>query len=311
MVDDVYLGGFLIPDNAPLGAGLSFTGEVNWTAVAGRHTITAVADDLNRFTESNESDNNKKFTVDVESSLPNLIVTSITTTPATPTVGTPTVINVTIKNIGTASTPSDVLVGTKVMVDDVYLGGFLIQNDASNNLGRLDAGATFTGQCNVNWTAVAGNHTFKAVADDVNRFVESNESDNTMSTPVNVASLLPNLVVDSITTIPATPTVGTPTIIKVTIRNNGAARTPDNTYVGVAVLVDGTNLGGFLIPNDASNNLGRLDAGATFTGQCNVNWTAVAGNHTFKAVADDVNRFVESNESDNTMSTPVNVASLP
>ena len=226
--------------------------------------------------------------------LPNLVVDSITTIPATPTVGTPTIIKVTIRNNGAARTPDNTYVGVAVLVDGTHLGGFLIPNNASNNLGRLDARATFTGQCNVNWTAVTGTHTIKAVADDVNRFAESNESDNTMSKSITTISAtpLPDLVVQRITLSPGNPTIGTPTTINVKIRNNGTAPTPNNTWIGVAVFVDGGYQGAFFIPN-----LGSLGVGQSFTGT--VNWTAVGGRHTIKAVVDDVNRIPESNEGNN------------
>jgi hypothetical protein len=116
---------------------------------------------------------------------------------------------------------------------------------------------------------------------------------------------LPDVVVDSVNVSPANPSSGQQTTFSSIVRNAGSASTPAGVPIGVAYFIDGTYttwgaIAGPLAPG----------ASATVTTQGGA-WTATAGTHTLAAVADDVNRFAESNESNNSLSKPFTVASLP
>src|SRR4030095_3748145 len=75
--------------------------------------------------------------------------------------------------------------------------------------------------------------------------------------------------------------------------------------------VDGTPV------NWSDTSTASLAAGASRTVTANggpggsSTWTATAGSHTILANVDDINRIAESNEGNNTLSTPLTVTSLP
>jgi CARDB/Glycosyl hydrolase catalytic core len=104
---------------------------------------------------------------------------------------------------------------------------------------------------------------------------------------------LPDIVVDSVTASPASPTAGAAVTFSAVVRNAGAAATPAGVVIGVGYLVNGAQV-------TFGTVSGPLAAGASVTvGTTSSAWTAIAGNHTVTAVADDLNRFAESNETNN------------
>jgi hypothetical protein len=107
---------------------------------------------------------------------------------------------------------------------------------------------------------------------------------------------LPDVVVDSVSVSPASPTAGQAVTFSSVVRNAGTAATPSGVVIGVGYRIDGTQ-----VTYGTVN--GPLAAGASVTvGTTGGAWTATSGTHTLMAVADDVNRFNESNENNNTRS---------
>ena len=85
-----------------------------------------------------------------------------------------------MKNQGTAATPAGVTIGVGYSVDGVY-------NTYGYVIGPLAAGASVTiGTDGGTYTIPTGTHTIMAYADDVNRFAESNETNNTLSQSITV-----------------------------------------------------------------------------------------------------------------------------
>ena len=172
--------------NGPLAPGASVTIGTNggsWTATAGTHTLTAVADDVNRFAESNENNNSRSTTFTVGSSgLPDVVVDSVSVNPPNPAAGQAVTFTSVVRNIGSAATPSGVVIGVGYRVDG-------IQRTWGAVNGPLAPGASVTiGTHGGAWTATPGSHTLTAVADDVNRFAESNENNNSRSITFVVGS---------------------------------------------------------------------------------------------------------------------------
>jgi hypothetical protein len=123
---------------------------------------------------------------------------------------------------------------------------------------------------------------------------------NARSWTISVSSL-PDVVVDSVTTSPASPVAGQAVTFSAVVRNAGNAPTPSGVVIGVGYLVNGGQVT-FGTVN------GPLAAGASITvGTSSSPWTAVAGTHTVTAVVDDINRFAESNESNNGRSISLTV----
>ena len=107
-------------------------------------------------------------------SLPDVIVTSLSYNTATG------VFSSVVKNQGTATTPAGVTVGVSYSVDGVY-------RTWGSVMGPLAAGASVTiGNGGGAYAIPSGTHTITVFADDINRFAESNETNNTLSQTITL-----------------------------------------------------------------------------------------------------------------------------
>ena len=85
-----------------------------------------------------------------------------------------------MKNQGTAATPSGVLIGVGYFVDGVSRTWGAVN-------GPQAAGASVTiGTNGGPYTIPKGTHSYRAYVDDVNRFAESNETNNLLSQSITV-----------------------------------------------------------------------------------------------------------------------------
>lgn len=105
------------------------------------------------------------------------------------------------------------------------------------------------------------------------------------------------------------PTPGTPVTFFATVKNQGTARTPSNTWVSVRFYIDGVPVCW------ASAPTGWLGDGNSTTLVANdgpngvSTWTATPGTHTLLAYADAANRIPESNKDNNTATLDFTVTS--
>jgi hypothetical protein len=289
-----------------IATGLPITqGSYSWAVGQYQGGTATVGDDYKiKITMMDGSDydtSNVDFSITPQ--LPDVIITNVSISPTAPTPGSAVTVKATIKNQGLVDTPSGVFVGTGFNVDGNYLGAFFVK-DANGNKTNLAAGASFAGSCTTLWTASAGTHTFLAKADDVDRFAESNEDNNTLEKSYSISNALPDVIIEDIWLEP--PASGSSYKVHARIKNKGSAATPSGVYVGVGFKVDGTYLGAFFV-KDANGNKVPLAAGASFNGICTTQWTKVAGTHSFWAMADDADRFDESNENNNTRTESIAV----
>lgn len=206
-------------------------------------------------------------------SLPDMILTSLSYDPLT---GNFTSV---VKNQGTAPTPTGVYLGVEYSVDGVNrtFGGVSgpLAAGASINIGS-DGGA---------YTIPIGTHTIMAFVDDVNRFAESNENNNTLSQTIG-----PDVIVTSLTYNASTG------IFSSIVKNQGNIPTPAGVFIGVEYSVDGVN-------RTWGGVWGPLSAGSSIPiGTDGVAYTIPVGTHTIMAFADDASRFAETNENNNTFS---------
>ena len=256
------------------------TKTFTWSAKGGAHTIKAIIDAGNRIVESDENNNAKTVTF-ANAAPPDLIIQAITWSPANPPEGDKITFTVTIKNQGSGKAGfSDVT----YYIDDDYL--------ASTPIGPLESGAT--DNVTFSWVAKAGSHTIKAVADYHIKVAEGNENNNekTVTYPVP-----PDLIIQTITWSPINPSESDNMTFIVTVKNKGSSISDS---VHVAYYIDDVYIAfatfGPINPGTTDNN--------TFT------WTAEAGMHAFKAVADPLNKLIESDENNNEMMNIFSV-SLP
>jgi len=252
-----------------INAGATATKTFNWIARVDSHAIKAVADPNDTVTESDE-DNNEK-TVTFSALPPDLIIEAISWSPAGPSIGDTVTFTVTIKNRGSGKSDYS---RVAYYIDDTYL------TSASAN--PIDAGGTdnktFT------WTAQAGSHAIKAVADPNDTVTESNETNNVKT--YAFSALTPDLIIESITGSPAGPSIGDTITFSVTIKNQGSASAD---FSRVYFYIDGSSRG--------YQEVQEIDADATVTKT--FTWTAQAGSHAIKAVADPNDTVTESDEDNN------------
>ncbi len=287
-------------DTTSLAAGDSVTltsnngpsGTASWTATSGTHTILANVDDVNRITESNESNNTYSTSLTVSSaSQPDLIVTGITASPSSPVAGNAVTFTATVYNQGSAAgAPGTVAFsvdGTQVTT-------------SSNNTTALAANSTTQMSGTTTWTATSGTHTILANVDSTGITSESNESNNTYSTSLTVsAASQPDLIITGITTSPTSPTAGDSVTFTATVYNQGTASGAPGT---VTFSVDGTQV------TTSSNNTTALGAGSSTTMSGTTTWPATSGSHTISSNVDINNITIESNESNNSYSTTLSVS---
>jgi len=202
---------------------------------------------------------------------PDLIVQNITLSPAEPAIDDTVTITVTVKNQGTtAAGPSYVVCN----VDSTILATFPVN--------QLEAGtmatATFT------WKAEPGSHTIKAVADSSNSVAETNETNNTKT--YTLTTLAVDLIIQSITWSPASPSRGDTVTISVVIKNQGSA---GSHTTNVNLYIDGSSRG--------FQDVAAINPGGTVTKT--YVWTALSGQHAIKAAVDESNSIRESNDANN------------
>ncbi len=267
------------------------SGLATWTATTGTHTIMAWVDDVNRITESNENNNQYSTSLTVsQTSLPDLIVTGITTSPASPIVGDAVTFTATVQNQGAAAgAPGTVTFS----VDGTQVSA------SANNTTALAANGTIPMSGIATWTATSGTHTILANVDSNNTTTESNESNNTYSTSLTVTPVSqPDLIVTGITTSPASPNPGDAVTFTATVKNQGGAAGAPGT---VSFSVDGTQV------TTSANNTTALAVNGTTAMSGTGTWTATNGTHTILANVDINNITTESNESNNTYSMQLTV----
>ena len=241
--------------------------------------------------------------------LPDMVVSSISMSPTNPAVGQAVTFSAVVTNQGSAATPAGVVIGVAFLVDGTEVTW------SDNDSTSLAPGASVTltadsGSSGVaTWPATSGSHTIEAYVNDIGRFSESNTSNNTLSQSFSVSAGLPDLIVSSVSMSPANPTVGQNVTFSAVVKNQGTGATPAGVVIGVAFLVDGTEV------TWSDNDSTSLAPGASVTltadnGSSGVaTWPATSGSHTLEAYVNDIGRFSESNTSNNTLSESFSVSS--
>ena len=213
-IDDNYLTNDYLSSIDP---GASTDHTFTWTAEVGIHTISAVADYREQVTESNESNNQKTYTLSTLGA--DLLIDSITWSPSDPNVGSTVIFNVTIRNQGTVAANSNRV--------DFYIDGI---SRGYKDVERIDPGGTLTKT--FSWFAKAGPRDIKAIADKIDSVPEADEDNNEMT--VVFSALLPDLIIDDISWSPTEPSLSDNVSFTVTVTNQGSGvsgNTTVNFYV--------------------------------------------------------------------------------
>ncbi len=209
---------------------------------------------------------------------PDLIVTNISWTPASPHPGDNVTFRATIKNQGTGATPASTIHGVLFSID----GDAVSWSDDNTN--SLAAGASITltangGPSNVaTWPAgTVGSYTVTASVDDLNRIVESDESNNALDASLSITT-------NPSDTQPPTVSITAPsgTVSGTTNITSTASDTGGSNLAGVQYYLDATDP----IASPNTNKLGSLNTTSPFTYAWNTT-TLSNGSHTIIAVATD------------------------
>ncbi|MFC2006099.1 CARDB domain-containing protein [Chloroflexota bacterium] len=231
--------------------------------------VRVITDSNERVTKSDETNNVKTFYLSALA--PDLIIEAITWSPANPSKGDIVTFSVKIKNQGGGSA-----IRSRV---NFYVDG---RSKYYKDTQKLDANEVVTET--FTWTAEAGSHSIKAVADAEKWVAEGNESNNEKTATIQIFP--PDLVIQSITWSPANPLQGDNITFTVTIRNEGSAKAD---YSSVAFHIDDARL-------DFATT-GPINPGGTISET--FSWIAQGGSHIAKAVADPYNKVVESDDNNN------------
>ncbi len=267
------------------------------TATTGSYYVIASADDNHELSETIESNNVKKFKVNVG---PDLMVADVDSPTAAEPGGMLSVTDSTQNAGGGAAGPTitSFYLSTNTSIDaaDIFLG--------TRAVPPLTAGqvSTATTTLNVPPATPVSRYYVLAKADHGSAVTEVLETNNVKGGPsIRVG---PDLVVATLTA--PTPVVrGTSFTIGDTTRNDGGAVgvTTTSYYLSVNTTLDASDL--FL----GSRSVGPLGADASQSGQVTVVIPAgqAAGNYFIIAKADNGNAAVEINESNNTRSKSIKV----
>lgn len=269
---------------APLGPGEEVLVEAPaWSALAGNHTIQAMADAGQAVEEQNEANNTRAEVVSVAPApgLPDLVVERLSWEPAQPEEGQQVVFTARVRN-GGASAAGPFTVSFRV--DGASLG--------STPVGGL-AGGAFADVRSPPWQAQAGSHAVKAVADAGQQVAESSEGNNDASAGFSVKAAQPDLVLEQLRAEPAEPSPGQQVTFEAVVRNAGSAAAGG---FRVVFRVDGREVGDVRVPG--------LAAGASRT-VASPPWQAVQGARLARAIADAGDEVQESREDNNERTLPL------
>jgi subtilase family serine protease len=245
----------------------------------GAHTIDGCVDPSDNVFESDESDNCRRQQFSVTSSLPDLIIESISLAPSSINSGDSARVQVTLRNTGAQPAPVTM---TMLAVDGITYGG-LVETPALDPDQTLSV-TRFIGPF------PTGSHTLRVCADFTDRAGEGSEGNNCRDYGFYVQQRpRPNLIVSRITLSPASPEQ-TDTVTVVIQVENPAGGAAGPTLLQVKL--DG------IVVRDSVATPALPGSGGLCTVRCALVSIPV-GSHTLEACADATGLEEEESESDN------------
>lgn len=269
------------PTVQPLASGSKVTVEATWTAEPGQHPVTVTADATGAIDEVHDDNNaNDDLTLDVAPTDPDLVVANIITQPLAPQPGDEVNIQATIQNAGDEAADASTA--------KLTINGSVITPDAT--VETLDPGEQAAALWT--WNASAGVHELEAEADLADDVPESDEDNNVRNRTLTVG---PDIAVDGVRLIPASPVAGQSVTLDANVENLGAGIDGDVTLVAT---VDGSVV--------AERTLDGLDAGESrqiALGPFN----ATEGDHQITYTADPDDDILEAREDNNAGQVSVSI----
>ena len=252
-----------------LDAGIMATASFTWEATEGTHTVRAVADTSGIIDETDETNNENTYTLTVLA--PDLLIQSITWSPASPSSGDSIVISIVVKNQGNTQSRGTVL--------EFFIDG---NTRGTKDIGIINPGASVTKT--YTWTALTGQHTFRAVVDELNNNSESDETNNDLTVIFTTGSL--DLAFEAVVWSPQTPSKHDTVTCNVTVINYGQGRA-DLWYL--AYFVDG------MLQSTIQGESLEASASANIT----LSWETLQDSHDIRIVLDYYDQLSEIDETNN------------
>lgn len=254
----------------------------------------------------------------ITSELPqyDLVVSDLSWTPATPQVGDSVLFSAVLTNAGSLATPNGVPHTVHFFIDDANIAqSWNVQHTASMAPGESITLTAQGGQGGVKeWTADAGVHRIRAVADRQGQLQAEDETNNALERLLSVGAPRYDLVVTDVSWTPPAPVAGDSVSFSATIKNIGNGPTPDGTVHRVNFYLDGgTNAvewsDNYVTPGLDPGQSVVLTANA---GTPSAQWTAVTGQYSVAAVVDpDDVLNQELSETNNRRTEPMTVTAAP
>jgi len=272
---------------------------------AGTHTLRIKTDSTGAISESNESDNEYSKTISVgNTSLPDLVITSISLSPSSPQPGQAYTAYVTLKNQGSGSGAANWL---DVWANQPSSQSCGANGDTWTSVGVLTASQSKTFTFSMAAPASAGNYTFRAFVDSACLTAESNDSNNqsTLAYTVSQAGQLPDFRVTAISLSPSSPQPGQAVTAYVTVKNQGTGA-GDGGWLDIWANQSSPAACGASGTTWAA--VGALSVGQSKTLSLSLTAPASAGSYTCRAFVDSVCQTPESAEGNNQTTLTYTVA---
>jgi subtilase family serine protease len=254
--------------------------------LTGVHQIIALADDINRFPEANEQNNQLTRQIDFGGAPPpprqaDTIVEAVSAGQGRLTAGDRLTFEAVVKNVGSVAT--DDVVGVAFLVDGQYITYGITS--------PLPPGETRLVRAVTTWPATVGQHRLMAVVDDINRYPEISEENNRREIIFQVfSSSQPDLPDSVVEQVEFERNPGGQVVLKAVVANRGTAPTGD--VVGVAFFVDGRYVSFGIVDAMAPGSRTTVAANSALP---------LSGRHTITAIVDDINRYRELDDQNNTL----------
>jgi len=251
--------------------------------------LRAVVDENNVVAESNEGNNEETATVTVAREyIPDLIIQDVMPESAEGEVGNTLNLTLKVKNQGTAS--------SEEVQAEYYINGTSSEDDI--RIPALSAGA----ETNVTFSLVPdreGQMEVKVRIDSGTDVYESNEDNNEFTKIVDVKTILPDLIIESLSLNPETPRIGDDITFTMSIKNNGLR---DSASSELKYNINGTN-----VTQDGKVSIPEIAAGETKTGI--FHWVPEEeGNIDVRLEVDSENAIREDDETNNELTKTVSVS---
>ena len=261
----------------------------------GSFTGSVTVDSTNVVTELNENNNSVPTTEDVSANTVDLEVLSATISPA-PEQGKASTVDIKIRNNGNTTSPQFLVDWNP---DANYVNSPSLQT-VTYEVGPIGPGATTDVTFPFTYPSY-GNFSTLTTVDPRNTVQETNEANNQLIVPVTVAPGDVNLKITSFSVNPSTIKRFSSATASVTVKNTGTF--PVGSF---AVQWFSVQSGG---PQTKTVS-GGLSPGQSITLTYTGFFFQAAGPYTSKAVVDPSNQVPETNEGDNTATTPVTITPL-